>query len=122
MPTVKEWKLRLRDALKDALRARQPHAVSALRETLAALDNAEAADLSSAPPVEQGPIALGVAGLGRGDVPRKQLSPEEVAALIAREVADRLDAAKVYEAAGKGEVATALRDGARALDALRSKA
>lgn len=117
--TVAEWKTTLREALKAALRAKDADATSALRETIAALDNAEAADLSAAPPVEEGVIAGGVSGLGRGDVPRRVLAPEEVAALIDAEARDRREAAKVYAAAGKHEVAASLQRGAEVLEALR---
>lgn len=51
------------------MRERQADAVAALRETLAAIDNAEAIDASAAPPVQHGVIAGGVAGLGAGEVP-----------------------------------------------------
>ncbi len=120
MRTVAEWKTTLREALKASLRAKDADATSALRETIAALDNAEAADLSAAPAVEEGVIAGGVSGLGRGDVPRRVLTPEEVASLIDAEARDRREAAKVYAAAGKHEVAAALHRGAEVLEALRN--
>jgi hypothetical protein len=62
--SIEEWKSVLRAALRDALRTRQAPAVAVLRETLAAIDNAEAADSSAAPPVQHGVIAGGVPGLG----------------------------------------------------------
>lgn len=70
----------------------EPDVVSVLRETLGAIDNAEAADASAAPSVQAGVIAGGVSGLGAGEVPRKVLTPEEVHAIVEREVQERRDA------------------------------
>jgi uncharacterized protein len=108
MRSVAAWKSVLRDALRDAQRARRALAVAVLRETLAAIDNAEAADLSAAPPAEHGVIAGGVAGLGAGEVARRVLSAQEVAALIEREIQERR-AAATYEAHGRSKEADALR-------------
>jgi uncharacterized protein len=119
MRTVEAWKRVLRDALRDAQRARRALAVAVLRETLAAIDNAEAADSSAAPPVqEHGVIAGGVAGLGAGEVARRVLSAQEVTALIEREIQERQAAAATYEALGRAEEATALRAQIEALVAL----
>jgi len=107
--SVEEWKRVLREALRDALRARQTHAVAVLRETLAAIDNAEAADTSAAPPVQHGVIAGGVPGLGAGEVPRRVLGAEAVAAIVAREIEERRAAAATYEAMGRRDEASALR-------------
>lgn len=107
--SVEEWKRVLRDALRDALRTRQAHAVTVIRETLAAIDNAEAVDASAAPQVQHGVIAGGVAGLGAGEVPRKVLLAGEVSAIIEREIQERRDAAAQYESLGRHDEATALR-------------
>jgi uncharacterized protein len=108
MMSVDEWKLALREALHEALRTRQAHAVAVLRETLAALDNAEAADTSAAPPVQHGVIAGGVAGLGAGEVPRRLLSAEEVTAIVEHELQERRDAAATYSALGRHDEASEL--------------
>ena len=108
MRSVDEWKAVLRTALRDALRARQMHAVAVIRETLAALDNAEAAEPSAAPPVQHGVIAGGVAGLGAGEVPRRLLSPEAVTAIIEREIRERRDAAATCAALGRDDEASTL--------------
>jgi uncharacterized protein YqeY len=118
MTTVDTWKQLLRDALKAALRARQPDVVAVLRETLAAFDNAEAADLSSAPPVQDGVIAGGVAGLGAGEVQRRTLSAAEATAIVEREIEERRDAAATYTAAGRHDEATRLTQQADVLAAL----
>jgi uncharacterized protein len=107
--SVEEWKTVLRAALRDALRTRQVQAVAVLRETLAAIDNAEAADPSAAPPVQQGVIAGGVAGLGAGEVPRRTLSAEAVTAIVEREIQERRDAVTTYAALGRHDEASTLR-------------
>ena len=91
------------------MRTRQAHAVAVFRETLAAIDNAEAADPSAAPPVQLGEIAGGVAGLGAGEVPRRSLAPEAVVAIVEREIEDRREAAATYAALGRHDQASALR-------------
>lgn len=119
MRTVEEWKRVLREALREALRARQTHAVTVLRETLAALDNAEAADASAAPPVQHGVFAGSAPGLGAGEVPRRVLSAEAVIALLDREIQERRDAADSYAALGRPDEASTLRHQVDVLTALR---
>jgi len=118
MRTVDEWKGVLRTALQEAMRARQAEAVAALRETLAAIDNAEAPPLAYAPPPGEGPIAGSAAGLGAGEIARRALSAEEVLAIVQREIRERREAAATWEALGKGEEAARLRRQADALAAL----
>src|SRR4051794_40920127 len=101
MRSVEEWRRVLRAALGVALRTRQAHAVAVIRETLAAIDNAEAAEPGAAPPVQQGVIAGGVAGLGAGEVPRRVLSAAAVTAVVERELQERRDAATTYSTLGK---------------------
>jgi uncharacterized protein YqeY len=108
MRTVEEWRQVLRDALKQAMKQRQAHSVAALRETIAAIDNAEAASLDQAPAAQEGVIAGGVAGLGAGEVPRKALSPEEVAKLIEREIAERRSEAATWAGLGRHDDAERL--------------
>ncbi|WP_375746442.1 GatB/YqeY domain-containing protein [Corallococcus interemptor] len=110
MKTVDEWKAALRAALKEALRTRNISATAVLRETLAAIDNAEAPDMSIAPvPVVTGGIAGGVDGLGAGEVSRLLLSPEAVEALVQRELQERRDAVALYTRLGKHEEARTLQ-------------
>ncbi len=110
MKTAEETKIALRAALKEAMRARQPEPISVLRQALAAIDNAEAADATAAPAVQEGVIAGGVAGLGAGEVARKVLSPGAVAQIIERELQERRDAAATYTRLGRhDEAATLLR-------------
>lgn len=108
MKTVDEWKAQLRSALKTELRARRPFAIAVLRETLAAIDNAEAAELRTAPVVKHGVIAGGVAGLGAGEVARRQLTPEDVSELLLKEIEERTAAKQQYLSLGRTEEAATL--------------
>ena len=119
MRTVEQWRQVLRDALKAAMKARQTDSVAVLREAIAALDNAEAADLAQAPAAQPGVIAQSVAGLGAGEVARKALSPEEAAAVIEREVAERRAAAATFDGLGKPDESVKLRAQADLLQSLR---
>ncbi|RKG72965.1 hypothetical protein D7W79_26880 [Corallococcus exercitus] len=109
MRTVAEWKAALRAALKDALRTRNAPASAVLRETLAAIDNAEAPDVSVASAPAGGAIAGSVEGLGSGEVARLLLSPEAVDALLQREVQERRDAVALYIQLGRHEEARTLQ-------------
>jgi hypothetical protein len=122
MKTVEEWKSVLRAALKDAMRERSTAKTAVLRETLAAIDNAEAAEVSAAPAVQHGVIAGGVAGLGAGEVARRSLGPEEVRAIIERELNEKLDAEATYARLEKHEQAQTLGMQAEVLAALLSAA
>lgn len=74
------------------MRARDKAAVSALRSTLAALDNAEAVPLEEAgtrgPALEQSPV-----GAGATEAARRELSECRVADIVRAEATERLDAA-----------------------------
>jgi len=118
MRTVDELKQALKTALTEAMRARRKEIVSALRETLAALDNAEAAELFEAPEMEHGVIAGGVKGLGAGEVARKALSPEDAERVIEGELAERRSAAATFERLGRTDEAAMLRGQIEALEAL----
>ncbi|MFF3380140.1 hypothetical protein ACFYXF_45190 [Streptomyces sp. NPDC002680] len=74
------------------MRARDKVAVSALRATLGALDNAEAVPVGEAAlrgvAIEQAPV-----GAGATEAARQELSESRVESVVRAEVADRLDAA-----------------------------
>lgn len=118
MRTVDEWKGILRAAVKEAMRARQAEVVAVMRETLAAIDNAEAPSLDHAPAAGEGPIAGSAGALGAGEIARRALTAEEVLAIVHREIRERKEAAATWEALGKGEEAVRLRGQAEALAAL----
>jgi hypothetical protein len=80
-----------------------------LRETLAAIDNAEAPPVSVAPAGEASAVFAGsVRGLGAGEVPRIHPSSAAVTAIIEREIEDRKRAAAEYSALGRHEEAGVL--------------
>src|SRR4051794_29520883 len=101
MRTVEDWKVVLRAALRDAMRAKDTSALSVIRETLAAIDNAEAPDVSHAPVARSTAIAGATDGIGAGDIPRRELSPVDVKAIVEREMKDRTDSAVSYAALGR---------------------
>lgn len=119
MRTVDDWKQVLRGALRAAMQARATETVAVLRETLAAIDNAEAADPSAAPATQDGVIAGGVAGLGAGEVARRVLAPAAVEAILDREIREREEAAAHYVALGRLDEAGVLERQVAALAALR---
>jgi hypothetical protein len=111
---------RLRQALTEALKARDAGTVSALRSALSAIGNAEAVD-----PGDQGPgrpaaggnahFAGAVAGLGAAEAERRHLTEADVAAIVRAEAAEREAAASQYELSGHAGQAEGLRHGTRAL-------
>lgn len=116
---VGAYKARLREASRENLRARRPRVVAALRNLLAAIDDAEAVDPSEAPPVEHGVIAGGSVGLGAGDVPRRGLTEADLVALFERELREWRDAMAEYRALGRHEEADDLASQIEALETLR---
>jgi uncharacterized protein YqeY len=121
MRTVEDWKLVLRTTLREAMRTKDPDSVSVIRETLAAIDNAEAPDLSHAPAAQSQVIAGATQGLGAGDIMRRQLSPAEVTSIIEREVHERRDAAASYVSLGRATEAAVLSRQADVLHQLISR-
>ena len=90
------------------MKARDTTATSALRSALSAIDNAEAPDVSEAPPVQHGVIAGGVTGLGAAEVARRTLSTAELEAIVRREITDRESEAADRECTGHHDRAAAL--------------
>jgi hypothetical protein len=105
---------RLRAALVAAMKERDRVTVTALRSTLAAIDNAEAVDTtamtSGSLTIESSPVGIGVA-----EAERRALSDEDIAQIVHSEVADREAAALEYDRAGRPERAEALRAEAQVL-------
>jgi len=108
---------RLQAALREALKARDKIAVSALRSALAAIDNAGAVPLGPAPAVGVGSqhVAGAAAGLGAGEGERRRLSDGDVDEIVRAEVAERQAAARDYEQRGHADQADRLRREARVL-------
>jgi uncharacterized protein YqeY len=101
-------RVRMRQALPEAMRARDKVAVSALRATLAALDNAEAVPADEVEPrglaVEESPVGVGVA-----EAARRELSERGVADIVRAEAAERLETAAQLTAPAYADRAARLR-------------
>ena len=107
---------RLHQALREAMRAQDSVATSALRSAMAALDNAGAVPPGPVPAAGGGPHFAGaVAGLGAAEVPRRGLAAGEVEQILRAEIAEREAAAAGYEGAGHDEQARRLRQETRIL-------
>ncbi len=102
---------RMRRDLSAALKARDDVAVAALRSAIAAIDNAEAVDVSAAGPqtTSSEHVAGAAAGAGSTDVPRLALDAAAVKAIIRTQIEERRQAADQYEQLGRGGQAERLR-------------
>ncbi|SNY62406.1 hypothetical protein [Paractinoplanes atraurantiacus] len=105
---------RLREALPAAMKARDRPAVTALRATLAAIDNAEAVTTEGGPPESLAIETLPV-GVGATEVARRVLTEEDVRRIVRAEADDRERAATEYVELGRPERAEQLRAEAGAL-------
>jgi uncharacterized protein len=116
MQTEDDLRPRLRRQLKAAVRNRDRIAVSALRDGIAALDNAEAVEPGQDVPTQGSEhVAGGEVGLGAAEVERRILDPESQRSIVRAEIEARLAAATTYEQHGQGVRAAELRLGADAL-------
>ncbi len=102
---------RLRAALTQAMKARQPSAISILRTTLAAIDNAEAVAVDPAMRA-----ALGQAT----EVPRKVLTEADIEGIVQQEMASLRANIAEYEQLGQTAQADPLRAELTALDSVLS--
>jgi uncharacterized protein YqeY len=105
---VEPLRLRLREALVTAMKARDPVARGAIRSALGAIDNAEAVAPPDAAPAGDDVIAKALTGLGAGEAARLDLSESRIADIVRAEVADRRAAAADYGQAGRAERAARL--------------
>ena len=109
-----DLRARLGAALKDAMRARDQVAASALRSALGAIGNAEAVAADQHAP-KVGPGAGGphfagsAAGLGAAEAARRQLSPADLDAIMRAEISERERAAGQYAESGFADQAERLR-------------
>jgi len=105
---------RLREALTEALKARDRETANVVRSALAAIGNAEAVDAGAigtrAGAIEESPV-----GPGATEVRRRALTEEQIAALIRAEIAEREEAARTYEDNGAEDQAARLRREAEVL-------
>jgi hypothetical protein len=116
MQTDDDLRPHLRRRLSAAVRNRDRIAVSALRDAIAALDNAEAVEAGQDDPTQVSEhVAGGVVGLGAAEVERRILDPESQRSIVRAEIEARLAAATTYEEHGQSARADELRLGADAL-------
>ncbi|WP_392543937.1 hypothetical protein [Oryzobacter telluris] len=100
-------------ALPTAMKARDRVAVAALRSALAAIANAEAVPVDSMP--RAGAVEAAAIGAGAADAPRRELTEDDVRAIVATEVDDRVSAAAEMDGHGRTEDAARLIDEADVL-------
>lgn len=94
-PFVDHIRKHLESALKDAMRAKDRAAITALRGLLHAIDNASAVEVADSS--------------AASEVPRRIASREEIVSLIRREAEERHAAARLYESVGESLRAQELR-------------
>lgn len=98
----------LRRDLTAAMKARDADAVAALRTAIAAIDNAEAVVApQAAPAATSAHIAGARAGLGAAEAARRQLTADELQAILRDQIAEYTREADRY--AGHGQLAAAER-------------
>jgi hypothetical protein len=106
---------RLRESLKVALAAHDKIAAAAIRSAMSAIDNAEALEVSQAPPPRGGIVGNVRLGVGAGEAARRELSARDVVEVVRAEVRERRAAAAEYERLGRIDEASRLRAEAKAL-------
>ncbi|MDT5006053.1 MAG: uncharacterized protein QOJ24_3229 [Mycobacterium sp.] len=94
------WRTVLRASLLAARKKRDPTRVTALRSVLSAIDNAETPDTVVVTGRTNGAVAGAVAGVGSTEVARRDLSDEQIRALVRSEIDERLSAADQFIAGG----------------------
>ncbi|MGH3434565.1 MAG: GatB/YqeY domain-containing protein [Thermocrispum sp.] len=104
-------RVELRAGLTAAIKAKDRVGITALRSALAAIDNAEAVPVESAPASLTGRehVAGGAAGLAASEAERKELTADVIHAIVEREVADSVLAAEEYARLGRDDQAERLR-------------
>ena len=115
MPDPGYLRRRLGESLRAALNARDGVAAAALRSAMSALDNAEAVDRSQSLRT-QGIVGEVRLGVGAGEVPRRELSTQDVLEVVRGEVEDGTRAAAEYERLGRADQAIRLQAEATALE------
>src|SRR3954469_23177783 len=94
------------------MRAQHRDVARVLRTVLAAIANAEAPPGADDDPVSRrsdGPIAGAVSGLAASEVPRRELTDDDVLAIVRGELDERLAALDQLAAAGATDGAAVLR-------------
>ena len=100
---------RLRRDLSLAIKAQDRVAVAALRAALAAIENAEAVEVTSAPHVTGNEHFAGATSGHGAEVQRRALTDIDERGLVQSQVDQRSVAAQEYEALGRHDAADRLR-------------
>jgi uncharacterized protein len=100
------------------MKARDRAAVSVLRSTLSAIENAEAVDPVTSTVTDGEFVAGAVQGLGAAEATRRTLGEADIIAIVEAEIAELLDAAETYEATGRLDRAEGLRGDVEVLTAV----
>lgn len=110
---------RIADELKAAMRARDRVAIGALRSVSAAIANAEAV-VATEPTDGTGGSAhvAGAVGLGATEAERRELTDDELDAIVAVEISERETAASTYLASGYADRAETLQQEAAVIRGL----
>ncbi|WP_240772321.1 hypothetical protein [Nocardia sp. CS682] len=103
---------RLRAALSVAMKSRDRQAITALRSTLGAIDNAEAVDVGEH---RAGAVEGSAVGLGVTEVARRELTEGDIEQIVRAEITERRTVAEEYDGLGHAEQAEELRVQAKAL-------
>ncbi|MFI9407390.1 hypothetical protein [Nocardia sp. NPDC052316] len=111
-PSTEPLRARLRTALSVAMKSRNRQAITALRSTLGAIDNAEAVDVGEH---RAGAVEGSAVGLGVAEVARRELTEGDIEQIVRAEIAERRTAAEKYEALGRADQAEELSVQAEAL-------
>lgn len=113
---AEELRARLRGDLVAALKSRDAVVTSALRTAIAAVDNAEAAEVEHrVVPPSSSHIAGAVAGVGAGEAPRRRLTNDDLTQIIEEQISERRSAADAHAQLGRHEDAARLRQEADVL-------
>lgn len=106
----------LRRDLTAAMKARDADAVAVLRTAIAAIDNAEAVAAPQAgPPARSAHIAGARVGLGAAEAARRQLTSDELHAILRGQLAEYIGEADRYADHGQHAAAERLREQASLL-------
>jgi uncharacterized protein YqeY len=97
---------RLQRSITAARSARDRERADTLRSVLSAVQNAGAVPVDHSRVVQgSSPVAGALDGLGAGEVPRRELTAEELLAILDEELAERVTAAQEYRTLGLDEAA-----------------
>ncbi|MGE2734465.1 glutamyl-tRNA amidotransferase [Mycolicibacterium vaccae] len=108
MTAADHWRATLRTALLAARKDRDTARVSVLRSALSAIDNAETPDRPATVAQPSATIAGAVSGFGTAEMNRRELTDQQIRALLAEEIAERRSAADLLRARGHPDRAAAL--------------